>query len=148
MRRGIKLFSDFAQEHSMSTDGLVTLKSNHAVQDTIDRLDAGLAGKGISVFARIDHAAGAARIDMPLRPTFLLIFGSAKGGTPLMQAVQRIGIDLPLKMLCWQDDAGDVWLSYNDMRWLAARHQLSAAETPAIDSLARLLAALAEVAVA
>jgi hypothetical protein len=80
MRRGVNMFSDFAKEHSMSYDGLVTLKSNHAVKDTIDRLDAGLAGKGISVFVRIDHAAGAALIDMPLRPTFLLIFGSAKGG--------------------------------------------------------------------
>jgi uncharacterized protein (DUF302 family) len=131
----------------MCNDGLVTIKSEHAVKDTIDRLEAGLAEKGISVFARIDHAAAAALIDMPLRPTLLLILGSAKGGTPLMQAVQRIGIDLPLKMLCWQDAAGDVWLSYNDMRWLATRHQLNVAATPAIDALTQVLAALAAAAV-
>jgi uncharacterized protein (DUF302 family) len=131
----------------MSNDGLVTIKSQHTVKDTIDRLQVGLAEKGINVFARIDHAAAAALIDMPLRPTLLLIFGSAKGGTPLMQAVQRIGIDLPLKMLCWQDEAGDVWLSYNDLRWLATRHQLSVAATPAIDALTRVLVALAAAAV-
>jgi uncharacterized protein (DUF302 family) len=127
----------------MSSDGMVTTKSKHTVKDTIDRLEASLKQKGISVFARIDHAAGAAQVDMALRPTLLLIFGSPKGGTPLMQSVQRIGIDLPLKMLCWQDEAGDVWLSYNDMQWLANRHGLGAPATPAIDALARLLAALA-----
>jgi uncharacterized protein (DUF302 family) len=127
---------------------LITLKSPYPVKDTIDRLETKLAEKGIGVFARIDHAAGAAAVDMPLRPTLLLIFGNAKAGTPLMQAAQSIGIDLPLKMLCWQDEAGAVWLAYNDMQWLARRHRLSAAAAPALEAIARLLAALAAAAVA
>jgi uncharacterized protein (DUF302 family) len=132
----------------MSDDGLVRIKSKRAVKDTIDSVEGQLAEKGIRVFARVDHAADAALIGMPLRPTLLLIFGNPKGGTPLMQSVQNIGIDLPLKMLCWQDESGDVWLSYNEMKWLGKRHQLTAAATPAIDALARLLAALAATAVA
>jgi uncharacterized protein (DUF302 family) len=127
----------------MSDDGMITTKSRHAVKETMDRLEADLTRLGISVFARIDHAAGAALVEMPLRPTLLLIFGSPKGGTPLMQAVQRVGIDLPLKMLCWQDGTGDVWLAYNDMEWLGNRHQLGAVAAPSIDALARLLATLA-----
>jgi uncharacterized protein (DUF302 family) len=128
-------------------DGLVTIESNHTVKDTIDRVAAGLAAKGITVFARIDHAAGAASVGMPLRPTELLIFGNPKAGTPLMQSKQSIGIDLPLKMLGWQDQAGKVWLSYNDVGWLARRHGLDADGAPAIDALAWFLADLAAAAV-
>jgi uncharacterized protein (DUF302 family) len=132
----------------MSDDGMVTTKSKYTVKETIDRLEANLEQKGINVFARIDHGAGAALVAMPLRPTLLLIFGSPKGGTPLMQAAQRIGIDLPLKMLCWQDEAEDVWLAYNDMKWLSERHQLGSAASAAIEALARLLAGLAAAAAA
>jgi uncharacterized protein (DUF302 family) len=132
----------------MCDDGLVTIKSSRAVKDMIEIIEGQLAEKGINVFAPVDHAADAALIDMPLRPTLLLMFGSPKGGTPLMQSVQHIGIDLQLKMLCWQDASGDVWLSYNERQWLGTRHQLTAAATPAIDALARLLAALAAAAVA
>jgi uncharacterized protein (DUF302 family) len=132
----------------MPNADLVALKSPHPVKDTIDRLETVLAEKGIGIFARIDHAAGAAAVNMPLRPTLLLIFGNAKAGTPLMQAAQSIGIDLPLKMLCWQDETGAVWLGYDDMQWLASRHRLTAAATPALEALARLLAALAAAAVA
>jgi uncharacterized protein (DUF302 family) len=103
----------------MSTDGLITISSRHSVKETIDRLATALAAKGIAVFARIDHGAGAASVALALRPTELLIFGSPKGGTPLMQARQSIGIDLPLKMLAWQDESGKVRLSYNDIGWLA-----------------------------
>ena len=78
----------------------------------------------MSVFAHIDRAAGAAAVGLPLRPTNVLLFGNAKGGTPLMQSIQTIGIDLPLKMLVWQDAAGDTWLSYNDPDWIAKRHGL------------------------
>ena len=90
----------------MVADGLITLRSNYGPKDTMDRLETEVKAKGLTVFARIDHAAGAAQVGLPLPPTELLIFGNAKGGTPLMQSVQTIGIDLPLKALVWQDASG------------------------------------------
>ena len=87
----------------MAVDGLTTIRSSHGPKDTMNRLEAVVKAKGLTVFARIDHAAGAAEAGLPLRPTELLIFGNAKGGTPLMQSAQTIGIDLPLKALVWQD---------------------------------------------
>ena len=132
----------------MSDDGLITLASNHPVKATMDRLEAALRDKGITLFARIDHAAGAASVDMPLRPTELIIFGNPKAGTPLMQARQSIGIDLPLKMLGWQDAAGEVWLAYNDPAWLARRHGLEGEAEAAVAGLAKALAMLAAGAVA
>ena len=86
----------------MAADGLVTLRSSYAPKETMKRLETEVKAKGLTVFARIDHAAGAAEVGLSLRPTELLIFGNAKGGTPLMQSVQTIGIDLPLKILIWQ----------------------------------------------
>jgi uncharacterized protein (DUF302 family) len=109
----------------MADNGLITIASAHSVKDTIDRLAADVTSKGMTVFARIDHAAGAQGAGLALRPTELLIFGNAKGGTPLMQSQQTIGIDLPLKALAFEDAAGAVWLSYNDPAWLAARHGLA-----------------------
>ena len=97
-------------------------------QDTMDRLEAAVKAKGMTVFARIDHAAGAAGAGLSLQPTAVLMFGNAKAGTPLMQSVQTIGIDLPLKALVWQDISGDTWLSYNDPTWLAQRHGLGGTE--------------------
>jgi len=108
----------------MVTDGLLTLPSYRGPKDTMNRLEAEVSAKGMTVFARIDHAAAAAAVGLPLCPTELLIFGNARGGTPLMQSVQTIGIDLPLKALVWQDASGNTWLSYNDPRWLAKRHGL------------------------
>jgi uncharacterized protein (DUF302 family) len=90
---------------------LVRKQSPHSVGETIDRLAAVVKGKGLTVFARIDHAAGAKKVDLDLRPTELIIFGSAKVGTPLMQAQQTMGLDLPLKVLAWQDDGGRVCLA-------------------------------------
>src|SRR5579863_1958864 len=116
---------------AMAADGLTTLRSGYGPKDTIGRLEAAVKAKGMTVFARIDHAAGAVEVGLSLRPTEVLIFGNAKGGTPLMQAVQTIGIDLPLKALVWQDAAGDTWLSWNDPAWLAARHGVSGAEAVA-----------------
>src|SRR5262244_3551669 len=98
----------------MAADGLTTIPSSFGAKETMDRLEAEIKTKGMTVFARIDHAAGAAEVGLPLRPTELLIFGNAKAGTPLMQADQAIGIDLPLKALVFEDTAGKVWLSYND----------------------------------
>ena len=132
----------------MSENGLITMTSNHSVKETLDRLEASLRGNGVTVFARIDHAAGAASVDMALPPTELIIFGQPKAGTPLMQAQQSIGIDLPLKMLAWQDADGKNWLAYNDMAWLAKRHGLGEDLAPAISGIAKALAKLAETAAA
>ena len=106
----------------MDGNGLITIRSPYTPKETMARLEADVKARGMTVFAHIDHAAGAAAVGLPLRPTDLLIFGAAKGGTPLMQSVQTIGIDLPLKALVWQDASGATWLSYNDPTWLANRH--------------------------
>ena len=91
----------------------------------------------------LDHSAGAAAFNLPLRPTDLLIFGAAKGGTPLMQSVQTIGIDLPLKALVWQDDAGTTFVSYNDPAFLTHRHGLGEAAKPVVEALSGALKAIA-----
>jgi uncharacterized protein (DUF302 family) len=106
----------------MAAQGLTTIRSSHGPKETMDRLEAEVRAKGMTVFARIDHAAGAVAAGLSLRPTEVLIFGNAKAGTPLMQSVQTAAIDLPLKALVWQDASGDSWLSYNDPTWLAKRH--------------------------
>lgn len=103
---------------------LVRKQSPHAVGETIDRLEAVVKEKGLTVFARIDHAAGAKKVDMALRPTELIVFGSPKVGTPLMQAEQTMGLDLPLKVLAWQDDGGQVWLAYEAPADMAAARGL------------------------
>jgi uncharacterized protein (DUF302 family) len=130
----------------MSEDGLVTIASNHTVSETVDRLEKALKAKSITVFARIDHAAGAASVAMPLRPTELLIFGNPKAGTPLMQSNQTVGIDLPLKMLAWQDAGGRVWLTYTDPIWFARRHHLSSATDANVGTLRLLLETVAKAA--
>jgi uncharacterized protein (DUF302 family) len=132
----------------MSENGLITIASSHSVKETLDRLEASLRGNGVTVFARIDHAAGAASVDMSLPPTELIIFGQPQAGTPLMQAQQSMGIDLPLKMLAWQDGNGQNWLAYNDIAWLAKRHGLGEDLGPAISGIAKALAKLAETAAA
>jgi len=120
-------------------DGLTTLPSAHSVEETVDRLAAAVTAKGLTVFARIDHAKGAHDVGLELRPTELLILGNARGGTPLMQAQQTAGIDLPLKALAWEDAGGKVWLAYNDPEWIAARHGIV---SPATKVLAGALGAL------
>jgi uncharacterized protein (DUF302 family) len=130
----------------MSEPGLTTIRSRHSVRATINRLEAELKAKGVTVFARIDHAAGAASVAMALRPTELLIFGNPRAGTPLMQAKQTIGIDLPLKALAWEDASGGVWVSYVEPSWLAARHGIGDEVGEAIHALAAALAKFAEAA--
>jgi uncharacterized protein (DUF302 family) len=130
----------------MAADGLTTIRSSYGPKDTMDRLEAAVKAKGLTVFARIDHAAGAAEVGLPLRPTELLIFGNAKGGTPLMQAAQTIGIDLPLKALVRQDASGSTWLSYNDPSWLAQRHGLGHEVEAPVAAMAAALAAIARMA--
>jgi len=90
----------------------------------MNRFEAEVRARGMTAFAHIDHAAGAAAVGLSLRPTEVLIFGNARGGTPLMESVQTIGIDLPLKALVWLDASGITWLSYHDPNWLAKRHGL------------------------
>jgi uncharacterized protein (DUF302 family) len=127
----------------MAADGLTTIASHYGAKETADRLEAEIRAKGMVVFARIDHAAGAAQAGLSLSPTEVLIFGNAKAGTPLMQSNQTIGIDLPLKALVWQDASGKVWLSYNEPSWLAKRHGLSPATKAIIDTMADGLSRLA-----
>jgi uncharacterized protein (DUF302 family) len=132
----------------MAADGLITVASSHGPKDTMARLEAEVKAKGATVFAHVDHAAGAQAAGLPLRPTDLLIFGNAKGGTPLMQAAQTIGIDLPLKVLVWQDAGGATWLSYNDPAWLARRHALPAATEATVKALTAMLKAVTAAAAA
>jgi|SRR5580698_7648833 uncharacterized protein (DUF302 family) len=123
-------------------EGLTTLPSNFDAKETMDRLETAVKAKGLTIFARIDHAAGAAAVGLPLRPTELLIFGNARGGTPLMQASQAIGIDLPLKALVYEDANGKTWLAYNNPAWLAQRHGLGANVEATVKALEAALHAL------
>ena len=132
----------------MAADGLITIRSNHGPKDTMSRLEAEVKAKGLAVFARIDHAAGAAEVGFSLHPTELLIFGNARGGTPLMQSMQTIGIDLPLKALIWRDVSGNTWLSYNDPSWLAKRHGLGHEADATVSAMAAALGAIASAATA
>ena len=132
----------------MAADGLITFPSNSTVKATLDRLESEVKARGIAVFARIDHAAGASEAGLALRPTELLIFGNATAGTPLMQAAQTIGIDLPLKALAWEDASGRVWLSYNDPGWLARRHGLDGGAAAATHAMTAMLASIAQKAAA
>lgn len=124
-----------------ATGGLVATRSSYPVAETMDRLERAVKDRELVVIARVDHAAAAQKAGLTLRPTQLLIFGNPKAGTPLMQSAQSIGIDLPLKVLAWEDDKGQVWLAYNDPGWLAARHgvtdraEVVRAITGALDAL-------------
>ena len=106
----------------MAVDGLITQPSKYGFAETVAALEGEIGRRGMSVFAKIDHGAGAQLAGLALRPTMLLLFGNAKAGTPLMQQAQTMGIDLPLKLLVWEDEKGAVQMSYNEPAWLAARH--------------------------
>jgi uncharacterized protein (DUF302 family) len=123
-------FAVFALSVSLEGDPLgkesriVDIPSNHSVDETVERLKSILESKRITLFALIDHSGEAEKVGMKMRPTKLLIFGSPKAGTPLMLAVPSIAIDLPLKILVWEDAQGKVWLSYNSPDYLKQRHGL------------------------
>jgi uncharacterized protein (DUF302 family) len=108
-----------------SVPGLVRMPSPRNTAKTVERFEAILKEKGIRLFARVDHAEGAAKAKLMLRPTTVLIFGNPQVGTPLMQSQQTIGIDLPLRVLVWEDDNGKTWLAYNDPAFLAKRHEIT-----------------------
>jgi uncharacterized protein (DUF302 family) len=128
----------------MPDNGLITLPSQHNAPTTLARLTAALEAKKVTIFARIDHAAGAQSVGLPLGPTTLVIFGNPAAGTPLMQAGQTAGIDLPLKALVWQGPDGAVHLTYNDPRWIASRHGLDGEVRNATAALAAAMAAFAQ----
>jgi uncharacterized protein (DUF302 family) len=102
--------------------GMIDLPSSYSVPETLARLESILEERGVTVFARVDHSGEAAKVGLSMRPTQLLIFGSPKGGTPLMVAAPSVGIDLPLKALAWEDEHGKVWLSFNAPEYLQQRH--------------------------
>jgi uncharacterized protein (DUF302 family) len=126
---------------SGAAHGSKAVQSPHSVRTTIDRFEAAAKARGLNVFARVDHAAGAQKIGKTLRPTELLIFGNPQGGTPLMECAQTAGIDLPLKVLAWQDAAGTVWLAYTEPRELMQRHGGGECQ-PAVNNVTGVLEAL------
>jgi uncharacterized protein (DUF302 family) len=132
----------------MTADELITIESRHGPEETMNRFEAEVRARGMTVFAHIDHAAGATAVGLSLRPTELLIFGNAKAGTPLMQSIQTVGIDLPLKALVWLDASGTTWLSYNDPAFLARRHGVEGAENMTINAIAAALEEIASKATA
>jgi uncharacterized protein (DUF302 family) len=131
----------------MAPDGLNTIESRYGPEETMNRFEAEVRARGMTVFAHIDHAAGATAVGLSLRPTELLIFGHAKTGTPLMQSTQTFGIDLPLKAMVWQDASGTTWLSYNDPAFLARRHGLDGADNTTVNAMAAALKAIASKAI-
>jgi uncharacterized protein (DUF302 family) len=135
-----------AAASALAADGVNTLKSPYSAVETMNRFESNAKQRGLTVFARVDHAAGAARVGKTLRPTEVLIFGNPTGGTPLMECAQSAGIDLPLKALVWEDGQGQVWLGTNDPGWLARRH--GAPDCPAAAALAKVLTSLSEATVA
>lgn len=124
-------------------NGIVDVPTRRSVDQAVDRLKALLQAKGITLFAVIDHSGEAAKVGLEMRPTKLLIFGSPKAGTPLMLAAPSIAIDLPLKILVWEDAEGKVWLSYNSPEYLEGRHTLPASLVPNIAVVGALVASAA-----
>ena len=112
----------FFSSLAIADNGLISIKSSHDVKATADRLEKNLKMKGMTVFTRINHAKGAQKVGKKLPPTELIIFGNPKVGAPLMQCGRSVAIDLPQKALIWEDETGQVWLSYNDPKYLAKRH--------------------------
>ena len=135
-----------ASSAASGIDGLVAIKSPYPAKDTMDRFEQNARQRGLNIFARIDYAAGAAKVGKALRPTEVLIFGNPAGGTPLMECAQSTGIDLPLKALVWEDAEGQVWLGYNDPAYLAQRHD--SPQCPAVGPLSKAVAGLANTTVA
>jgi uncharacterized protein (DUF302 family) len=127
----------------MLDNGLVTVASPYNARETMERLLAALKAHNMTVFARVDHAAGAASAGLSLRPTEVVLFGNPKGGTALMQDRQTAGIDLPLKALVWEDEFGKAQLSYNDPQWIAKRHGLCAHSAGPVAAMTKALQEIA-----
>jgi uncharacterized protein (DUF302 family) len=128
----------------MSGPGIVDIPSHHSVDETVDRLQEILKTKNVTLFALVDHSGEAEKAGMQMRPTRLLIFGSPKAGTPVMQAAPSIAIDLPLKILVWEDETGTVWVSYNAPSYLQNRHNVPSDLMPNLAVVEALAAKAAE----
>jgi uncharacterized protein (DUF302 family) len=124
--------------------GLVTVDSNFTASETLANLQSALQAANMTVFATFDHADAAQKVGLELRPTAVLAFGNPAAGTKLMQSNQAAGIDLPLKILVWEDESGKAKLSYNDPVWLAERHALGSSAAPVIAGMTKLLATLTQ----
>jgi uncharacterized protein (DUF302 family) len=137
--------ASLAQNRTMENKaGIVDVPSHHSVDETVDRVKGILSSKGITLFALVDHGGEAAKVGLKMPPTKLLIFGSPKAGTPLMLAAPSVAIDLPLKLLVWEDTQGKVWISYNSPEYLQHRHDFPATLLPNIAVVGALAAKAAE----
>ena len=124
--------------------GLIDIRSSHSVDETVEKLKGILQAKGIALFALVDHSGAAIKAGMKMRPTKLLIFGNPKGGTPVMLAAPSSAIDLPLKILIWEDAQGKVWVTYNSLAYLQERHNLPPEVLPNINVIEALAKKAAE----
>lgn len=143
--RLLLLFFLFLSPSVYAAEGLVATKSSFDAKETMDRFERAAKQKGLIIFLRVDHAAGAAKASKSLRPTELIVFGNPQGGTPFMECAQTVGIDLPLKALVWEDAQGQVWLGYNDPAFVAKRHQV--AQCLVVANLNKTLAGIVQEAV-
>ena len=130
-----------------ANNGLITAKSPYTVDETLDRFEEAVTSKGMTIFTRIDHAQGAAKVGKELRPTVVLIFGNPNIGTQLMQSKQAAAIDLPLKLLAWEDDSGQVWIAYNDPAYLVKRHAISD-RAPVVEKMRKAMSQFTAAAIA
>ncbi len=128
----------------MSGSGVVTVESAYAAAETLVRLQSALQASGMTVFAMFDHADAASKAGLSLRPTTVVAFGNPAAGTKLMQSNQAAGLDLPLKILVWEDESQTAKLTYNDVAWLAARHELGPETAPVIAAMTKLMASLTQ----
>lgn len=142
----LAVLPSFASAQTTAVQGLTAIKSPYSAKETMDRFEAVVKEKNQVVFARVDHTAGGAKVNLAIRPTELLVFGNPLGGTPLMQCAQTAGIDLPMKALAWQDEGGQVWLGYNDATYLGQRHGVP--QCPALVNIGKALAGFAALATA
>ena len=133
------------QSYAADSNGIIKIKSKHTVTETIDKLEAVLNKKGMTIFKRVDHTAGAEKAGLRLRPTELLIFGNPKVGTPLMLCSQTAALDLPQKALAYKDENGQVWLAYNDPTYMAKRHDIKDCDA-AVQKVTNALAKFSKVA--
>jgi uncharacterized protein (DUF302 family) len=140
-------FAALAATTAQAADGLIAMKSPHSAKETMNRFEVMAQEKGNKVIARVDHSATAKNVGKTLRPTEVLVFGNAQGGTALMECAQSMGMDLPQKAFAWEDDKGQVWLAVNDMAYMAKRHGITA-PCPAVEGVGKALAGLAAAAVA